>query len=320
MKLSIVIPIYNESEVIAELHKQLLDTVQLLNTQLGIASNELEFIFVNDGSKDNSLPQLLSLTQAHPFYKVINFSRNFGHQKAVTAGLQHTNGQSVVIIDADLQDPPEFIIDLYKKLQEGFDVVYAKRKKRNGESMLKRLTAKIFYRLILKITEIDIPMDTGDFRIMRRNVVDVLNSMPESHRFIRGMVSWVGFRQTGLEYERHERFAGQTKYPFKKMLRFAFDAITSFSTLPLKLLIYIGFITSFLGFAGVCYIVYIKYFTNLTITGWSSIMVTILLLGGIQLITLGIMGEYIGRLSEESKKRPLYIIEKIYTKESTEKK
>ena len=319
MKLSIVIPIYNESEVIAELHKRLLHTVQLLNTQLGIASNELEFIFVNDGSTDNSLPQLLSLTQACPFYKVINFSRNFGHQKAVTAGLHHTKGQSVVIIDADLQDPPEFIIDLYKKQQEGFDVVYAKRKKRHGESMLKRLTAKLFYRLILKITEIDIPMDTGDFRIMGRNVVDVLNSMPESHRFIRGMVSWVGFRQTGLEYDRHERFAGQTKYPLKKMLRFAFDAITSFSTLPLKLLIYIGFITSFLGFTGVCYIVYIKYFTDLTITGWSSIMVTILLLGGVQLITLGIMGEYIGRLSEESKKRPLYIIEKIYTKESAEK-
>jgi len=317
MKLSVVIPIYNESEVIEELHKRLLNTAQLLYSQLGIGEKELEFIFINDGSKDNSLPQLLSLAQTHSFYKVINFSRNFGHQKAATAGLHHTQGDSVVIIDADLQDPPEFIVDLYKKQQEGFDVVYAKRKKRHGESFLKRVTAKMFYRLILKITEIDIPMDTGDFRIMRKNVVDVLNSMPESHRFIRGMVSWVGFRQTGLEYDRHERFAGQTKYPFKKMLRFAFDAITSFSTLPLKLLIYIGFFTSFLGFTGVCYIIYIKYFTNVTITGWSSIMVTVLLLGGIQLITLGIMGEYIGRLSEESKKRPLYIIEKIYTKTSS---
>lgn len=315
MKLSVIIPIYNESEVIAELHKRLLHTIHLLDVEVGITTKELEFIFVNDGSRDNSLPHLLSLTQTHPFYKVINFSRNFGHQKAVTAGLHHAKGQSVAIIDADLQDPPEYIIDLYKKQEEGFDVVYAKRKKRRGESMLKRFTANLFYRLILTITEIDIPMDTGDFRIMRRNVVDVLNSMPESHRFIRGMVSWVGFRQTGLEYDRHERFAGQTKYPFKKMLRFAFDAITSFSTLPLKLLIYIGFITSFVGFLGVCYVVYIKYFTDLTITGWSSIMVTILLLGGIQLITLGIMGEYIGRLSEESKNRPLYIIEKIYSKD-----
>lgn len=319
MKLSIVIPIYNESEVIAELHKRLLHTAKLLNTELGIAENEFEFIFVNDGSKDDSLPQLLSLTHTYTFYKVINFSRNFGHQKAVTAGLQHTQGQSVVIIDADLQDPPEFIIDLYKKQQEGFDVVYAVRKKRNSESVLKKFTAKLFYRLLLKITEIDIPVDTGDFRIMRRNVVDVLNSMPESHRFIRGMVSWVGFRQTGLAYNRDERFAGETKYPFKKMLRFAFDAITSFSILPLKLVIYTGFLTSFFGFLGICYIVYIKYFTALTITGWSSVMVTILLMGGIQLVTIGIMGEYIGRLSEESKKRPLYIIEKIYSKENTEK-
>ena len=275
----------------------------------------MEYIFINDGSKDHSLPQLVSLTQKHSNYKVINFSRNFGHQKAVTAGLHHAQGQSVAIIDADLQDPPEFIVDLFKKQQEGFDVVYAKRRMRHGESILKRFTAKIFYRLILKITEIEIPIDTGDFRIMRRNVVDVLNSMPESHRFIRGMVSWVGFRQIGLEYDRQERFAGKTKYPFKKMLRFAFDAITSFSTLPLKLMIYIGFFASFIGILGIGYIFYIKFFTTLTITGWSSIMITILLLGGVQLVTIGIMGEYIGRLSEESKKRPLYIIEKVYEKE-----
>ena len=317
MKLSIVIPIYNESEVIAELHKRLMNLAQLLHTQFGIAENELEIIFINDGSTDDSLPQLLSIAKTHTLYKVINFSRNFGHQKAVTAGLFHTQGQSVVIIDADLQDPPEFILDLYKKQQEGFDVVYAVRKKRANETVLKKLTAKIFYRLLLKITDINIPLDTGDFRIMRKNVVDVLNSMPESHRFIRGMVSWVGFRQTGLEYDRNERFAGQTKYPFKKMIRFAFDAITSFSLLPLKLVIYAGFLASFFGFLGICYIVYIKYFTALTITGWSSVMVTILLLGGIQLVTIGIIGEYIGRISEESKKRPLYIIEKIYTKENS---
>jgi len=314
MKLSIIIPIYNEHEVIAELHKRLMSTLQLLNSQLNIGSQDLEFIFINDGSTDDSLAQLLSLVHTNACYKVINFSRNFGHQKAVTAGLQHAKGQSVVIIDADLQDPPELIVDLYKKQQEGFDVVYAVRKSREGEGFLKRYTAKLFYRLIFKITDINIPIDTGDFRIMRKNVVDVLNSMPESHRFIRGMVSWVGFRQVGLEYDRQERFAGQTKYPFKKMLRFAFDAITSFSTLPLKLVIYMGFFASFIGLLGAAYIVYIKFFTTVTITGWSSIMITILLLGGVQLVTIGIMGEYIGRLSEESKKRPLYIIEKIYEK------
>src|SRR3954471_19318000 len=284
MKLSIIIPIYNEHEVIAELHKRLMSTLQLLNSQLNIGSQDLEFIFINDGSTDDSLAQLLSLVHTNACYKVINFSRNFGHQKAVTAGLQHAKGQSVVIIDADLQDPPELIVDLYKKQQEGFDVVYAVRKSREGEGFLKRYTAKLFYRLIFKITDINIPIDTGDFRIMRKNVVDVLNSMPESHRFIRGMVSWVGFRQVGLKYDRQERFAGQTKYPFKKMLRFAFDAITSFSTLPLKLVIYMGFFASFIGLLGAAYIVYIKFFTTVTITGWSSIMITILLLGGVQLV------------------------------------
>jgi polyisoprenyl-phosphate glycosyltransferase len=315
MKLSIIIPIYNEHEIIAELHHRLVQTNALFKEQLGIAADELEYIFVNDGSKDDSLAQLLSLVKTNACYKVINFSRNFGHQKAVTAGLQHTKGDCVVIIDADLQDPPEFIIDLYKKLQEGFDVVYAVRKSREGESFIKRFTAKMFYRLLFKITDINIPIDTGDFRIMRRNVVEVLNSMPESHRFIRGMVSWVGFRQTGLEYNRQERFAGETKYPFKKMLKFAFDAITSFSTLPLKMVIYLGFSASFVGLLGALYVTYIKFFTEKTITGWSSIMVVILLLGGLQLVTIGIMGEYIGRLSEESKKRPLYIIEKIYEKD-----
>jgi glycosyltransferase involved in cell wall biosynthesis len=221
------------------------------------------------------------------------------------------------LIDADLQDPPEFIIDLYKKQLEGFDVVYAVRKKRMGESFIKQITAKLFYRLLFKVTDINIPVDTGDFRIIRRNVADTLNSMPESHRFIRGMVSWVGFKQIGIEYDRQERFAGQTKYPLKKMLRFAFDAITSFSTLPLKLMIHIGFLASFIGILGVFYIVYVKLFTAQAITGWSSLMITILLMGGVQLITIGIMGEYIGRISEESKKRPLYIIEKIYEKDGS---
>ncbi len=314
MKLSVIIPIYNESEIIRELHSRLTHTSKLLHEQVGISPSETEFIFVNDGSSDDSLAQLIVLVNTTSNYKIINLSRNFGHQKAATAGLEHSKGEHVVIIDADLQDPPEFIIDLYKKLEEGYDVVYAVRKKRSGESMLKLLTAKLFYRLLYKITEINIPLDTGDFRIMRRNVVDTLNSMPESHRFIRGMVTWVGFKQIGLEYDRHERFAGQTKYPVKKMLKFAFDAITSFSTVPLKLMIYLGFLTSFVGILGIFYIFYLKFYTNQAITGWSSLMVVILLMGGVQLLTIGIMGEYIGRISEEIKKRPLYIIEKIYEK------
>lgn len=316
MKLSIVIPIYNESEIIAELHQRLIKTTELLYKEAGLSAADIEYLFINDGSTDDSLAQLIVLVNTTRIYKVINFSRNFGHQKAVTAGLEHSKGEQVVIIDADLQDPPEFIIDLYKKQQEGFDVVYAVRKNRIGENYLKIITAKLFYRLLFKVTDINIPLDTGDFRIMRRNVVNTLNSMPESHRFIRGMVSWVGFKQTGLEYTRQERFAGQTKYPFRKMLRFAFDAITSFSTLPLKLMIFTGFLASLVGLLGIIYIVYVKFCTHDAITGWSSIMITILLMGGVQLMTIGIMGEYIGRISEESKKRPLYIIEKIYERES----
>ncbi len=312
MKLSVIIPIYNESEIITELNNRLIQTSNLLLEQVRVAPSDTEYIFVNDGSADDSLAQLIVLVNSIAHYKIINLSRNFGHQRAVTAGLEHSKGEHVVIIDADLQDPPEFIIDLYKKQEEGYDVVYAVRKKRSGENIVKLLTAKLFYRLLYKVTDINIPLDTGDFRIMNRKVVDTLNNMPEAHRFIRGMVTWVGFKQIGLEYDRHERFAGQTKYPFKKMLKFAFDAITSFSTIPLKLMIYIGFITSFFGILGIFYILYLKFFTNQAITGWSSIMVVILLMGGVQLITIGIMGEYIGRISEESKKRPLYIIEKIY--------
>jgi glycosyltransferase involved in cell wall biosynthesis len=317
MKISVVIPIYNESEIISELNRRLIKTSELFHSQFGISADEMEYLFVNDGSGDDSLAQLIVLTQSNPHYKVINFSRNFGHQKAVTAGLQHAKGDCVVLIDADLQDPPEFILELYGKQLQGYDVVYAVRKTRTGESFVKRITAKLFYRLLFKVTDIDIPLDTGDFRIMRRNVVNTLNNMPESHRFIRGMVSWVGFKQIGIEYDRQERFAGQTKYPLKKMLKFAFDAITSFSTLPLKLMIYTGFFASFIGLLGMLYIVYVKLFTAQAITGWSSIMITILLMGGIQLMTIGIMGEYIGRISEESKKRPLYIIENIYERNSS---
>lgn len=313
IKLSVVIPIYNESKIISELHQRLVTMIDLLEVELHVLINEIEIIFVNDGSKDDSLSQLIALTKKNKHYKVVNFSRNFGHQKAVTAGINVSKGEHVVLIDADLQDPPEFIIDLYKKQLEGFDVVYAVRSKRKGESYFKMATAKLFYRLLFKMTDINIPLDTGDFRIMRRNVVDVLKQMPETHRFIRGMVSWVGFKQVGLEYERQERFAGETKYPIKKMIVFAIDALTSFSSAPLKLASYFGFFVSLIGLLGIVWVLYTKFFTDSNISGWSSLMVTVLFMGGVQLLTLGIIGQYIGRISEESKTRPLYIIENIYS-------
>ncbi len=316
IKLSIVIPIYNESKIISELHQRLTKTIDLMNIEFNVLANELEIIFVNDGSKDDSLSQLIALSKTNKNYKVVNFSRNFGHQKAVTAGIDVSVGNHVVLIDADLQDPPEFIIDLYRKQLEGYDVVYAVRSKRKGESLFKMTTAKLFYRLLFKMTDIHIPLDTGDFRIMRSNVVAVMKQMPETHRFIRGMVSWVGFKQIGIEYERQERFAGETKYPLKKMFAFAIDALTSFSSAPLKLATYFGFFVSLIGLLGIVWVLYTKYFTTNNITGWSSIMVTILFMGGVQLLTLGIIGQYIGRISEESKKRPLYIIENIYTENS----
>lgn len=312
IKLSVVIPIYNESKIISELHQRLIKTIDLFYHELNVLLEEIEIIFVNDGSKDDSLSQLIALTKTNNHYRVVNFSRNFGHQKAVTAGINISKGEHVVLIDADLQDPPEFIIDLYKKQLDGFDVVYAVRSKRKGESYFKTATAKLFYRLLFKMTDIDIPLDAGDFRIMNRNVVNVLKEMPETHRFIRGMVSWVGFKQTGLEYERQERFAGKTKYPLKKMIVFAIDALTSFSSAPLKVATYFGFFVSLIGLLGIVWVVYTKYFTTNNVSGWSSLMVTVLFMGGVQLLTLGIIGQYIGRISEESKKRPLYIIENIY--------
>jgi dolichol-phosphate mannosyltransferase len=312
MELSLVIPIYNEEQVIHELFKRLLGLLDTFKSKHGISPEDIEVILVNDGSKDNSLSLLVSLTKQHKSFRVLNLSRNFGHQIAVTAGIEFAKGKAVVLMDADLQDPPEFILDLYAKHKEGFDVVYAVRKQRKGESYFKLLAAKLFYRIMKKMTSIDIPLDTGDFRIMGRNVVDVLISMKERHRFIRGMVTWVGFRQVGLTYERHERFAGTSKYPLLKMMRFAWDAITSFSTTPLRMVSYLGVMVAFAGFLYSVFIIYLKIFTDQTISGWSSVMIVILFMSGINLITLGAIGEYVGRISEQSKNRPLYIIENIY--------
>jgi dolichol-phosphate mannosyltransferase len=313
-EISIVIPVYNEEETIPELYTRLLGLLTLLNEKFAISNDNVEFIFVNDGSKDNTLQSLISVTQQHASFKVINLSRNFGHQIAVTAGIEMAVGDAVVLIDADLQDPPEFIIDLYAKYKEGYDVVYAVRQRREGENFFKLATAKMFYRIMQRITNMNIPLDTGDFRIMGRNVVDVINSMKEKHRFIRGMVTWVGFKQTGLLYHRKERFAGQSKYPLIKMMRFAWDGITAFSTSPLRMVSYLGFTIASVGFLYCLYVIYAKIFTNETIQGWASVMIVTLIMSGINLITLGVIGQYIGRISEESKNRPLYIIDKIYQK------
>jgi dolichol-phosphate mannosyltransferase len=313
-EISIVIPVYNEEETIPELYTRLLGLLTLLNEKFAISNDNVEFIFVNDGSKDNTLQSLISVAQQHASFKVINLSRNFGHQIAVTAGIEMAVGNAVVLIDADLQDPPEFIIDLYAKYKEGYDVVYAVRQRREGENFFKLATAKLFYRIMQRITNMNIPLDTGDFRIMGRNVVDVINSMKEKHRFIRGMVTWVGFKQTGLLYHRKERFAGQSKYPLIKMMRFAWDGITAFSTSPLRMVSYLGFTIATVGFLYCLYVIYAKIFTNETIQGWASVMIVTLIMSGINLITLGVIGQYIGRISEESKNRPLYIIDKIYQK------
>ncbi|CAM4084995.1 glycosyltransferase family 2 protein [Vibrio neonatus] len=301
---SIVIPCYNESEVIDT-------TVQeLLSVTSNIANYQFELIFVNDGSADDTEAKLLEHNKAHDNIRVISFSRNFGHQQAVSAGLDVSTGDAVVLIDADLQDPPKLIEDMIAKWEEGFDVVYGTRASRDGESKFKLITAKWFYRLLNYLSEVKIPLDTGDFRLMDRQVVDHLIAMPEKSRFIRGMVSWIGFNQTSISYERNARFAGESKYPLTKMLKFGIDGILSFSVKPLKLSIMMGFMCSGVAMLMMLYSVYIRLMTDHWESGWASLLVAILFIGGVQLISIGILGEYIARIYNESKDRPLYIIKK----------
>lgn len=304
--ISVVVPIYFEEENIFPLYERL----------IGVVSKEMnldyEIIFVNDGSKDDSVQNIKQLIEQDQNIRLLNFSRNFGHQVAVTAGLEHTEGEVVVIIDADLQDPPELIRDMYEKYKEGYDVVYAKRKSRAGESFFKKKTAKLFYRVLDFMSDVDIPLDTGDYRLMSRRVVEQLNNMPEKNRFIRGLVTWVGYQQTYVEYNRDERHAGETGYSLSKMIKFSLDGITSFSTFPLKIATIFGVGISGISFIYILRIIYLKLFTEKTIQGWSSIMVSNLFLGGIILLTLGILGEYIGRIYTELKSRPQYIIKDKY--------
>lgn len=303
--ISVVVPMYFEQDVAEECYSRLKKTVEENNINY-------EFIFINDGSTDRTLEILKKIGNVDKNVKIIDFARNFGHQVAVTAGIFHAKGDAVVLIDADLQDPPELIVDMIHKWQEGYDVVYGKRAKRKGESAFKLITAKYFYKFLEAMSEIKIPKDTGDFRLMDRKVVEAFKMMPERNRFIRGMVSWIGFKQTFIEYQRDERYAGETKYPLKKMIRFAADGIISFSSKPLKLVTDLGIITILVSFALLIYIIFEKLFLKSTIEGWASIMVGITFFSGIQIFSLGIIGSYISRIYDESKNRPLYFIkEKI---------
>jgi len=271
-----------------------------------------ELLFVNDGSKDKTLDILRALATLDENVKVINFSRNFGHQTAVTCGIDMATGDAIVLIDADLQDPPEQIKNMVNLWHQGYDVVYGKRKKRNGETLFKRFTAKCFYKVLSLISEVDIPMDTGDFRLIDKSVATAFSSMPERNRFVRGMIAWLGFNQTHIEYERDERFAGKTKYPLKKMLKFAGDGLISFSSKPLKLMSRIGFLTILVAFITLVYSLVQKLIGGSTSSGWASLMVAITFFSGVQLFSIGILGEYIARIYDESKNRPLYIIKDKY--------
>lgn len=299
--LSVVAPVYNEEAILPELYRR-------VSAVLDGAGLSWELVLVNDGSRDRS-PQIMRELHARDSrVKVVDFARNFGHQVAITAGADYARGEAVAIIDADLQDPPEVILDLLAKWREGYEVVYAVRSERKGETWFKESTAKLFYQIIHRITYIDIPMDTGDFRLMDRKVVDTLKTMREKHRFMRGLSVWVGFRQTGVKYVRAERYAGETKYPFKKMFKFALDGITSFSYFPLQLATYVGFASAILAVLGIIVTVVLRLSGSQAFYGQATTLVAVLFLGGVQLIFLGVIGEYLGRIYDEVKGRPLYIV------------
>jgi len=301
-RLEIVIPVFNEAECLDELMRR------LLALKASMAEVEIGFAFVNDGSTDATMSKLADYASRHPFIKVLDFSRNFGHQIAVTAGLDHVDADYVAIIDADLQDPPELIEEMYCKAKTGIDIVYGKRMTRKGETWFKKLTAGTFYRFISRMCDVDIPEDTGDFRLISRRVLNAVKLMREKHRFLRGMMPWVGFTSEPLLYHRDERHAGETKYPLKKMVKFALDAIFSFSNTPIRVATYTGvFIVCFGVLSGVV-LLYLRFFTKYSVPGITAAILTIILLGGMQIIMLGIIGEYIGRIFEESKNRPLYLL------------
>jgi dolichol-phosphate mannosyltransferase len=300
---SIIAPIYNEIDNITTLYER-------VTAVMDPTDEPWEFVMIDDGSSDGSTEAILELSKKDSRIVPVIFARNFGHQIAVTAGLDYSQGEAVIIIDADLQDPPEVILDLIGKWREGYEVVYATRSKREGESWFKLFTAAAFYRLIQRITDVDLPMDTGDFRLLDHKVVEVMNQMREKHRFLRGMSVWVGFKQTGVEYERAERFAGETKYLLKKMFRLASDAITGFSYFPLQIATYLGIFAAGTGILAILVMIVLRLTGSQLFYGQATTLIAVLFLGGVQLISIGMLGEYIGRLYDEAKGRPLYIVRK----------
>ena len=299
--LSVIVPCFNEAAVIEHAHAR-------LEAALRAITPDFEIIYVDDGSRDSTAELLQAIQQAHREVRVLRLSRNFGHQIAVSAGLDYATGDAVVLIDADLQDPPEVIAAMVAKWREGFHVVYGQRSERAGESRFKLWTAHAFYRLINRLSEVPIPLDTGDFRLMDRAVVDALRRMREKHRMLRAMTSWVGFKQVAVPYERAERFAGESKYPLRKMLAFALDGIISFSAIPLRVVTMVGLAFSGLSVLGILYALAMRLWTSNWVAGWTLIFITLMMIGGLQFIFLGVMGEYIGRIYSEAKDRPLFLI------------
>lgn len=305
--LSIVVPLYNEEGNVAPLFAR-------IEPVLARLPESHEIVIVNDGSDDATAQRVREQMRKGNKVVLVNLSRNFGHQLAATAGIETASGDAVILMDGDLQDPPELIADFVAKWREGYDVVYAIRRSRRGESTFKLLTARLFYRIVRRLTKVDIPVDAGDFRLMSRRVVEALRRSTERHRFLRGMVSWVGFRQIGIPYDRDVRYSGKTKYPFTKMLRFAVDGITSFSDAPLRFASYLGFCASFVAFVYALYVIISKLFNINPLgytPGWASTIVAVLFLGGVQLIGIGILGEYLGRVYDEVKGRPIYIVSDV---------
>jgi dolichol-phosphate mannosyltransferase len=300
VELSVVIPVYNEQEILPELHRRLTES-------LGTLGLSYEVVLVNDGSRDESPRLMAEICARDKAFRAIHFSRNFGHQAAVTAGIDHAAGKAVVVMDADLQDPPEVLPELIAKWREGYEVVYGVRRKRK-EGPLKRLAYFTFYRLLKRMTAVDIPLDAGDFALIDRRVADMLKALPERNRFVRGLRSWVGFRQIGVEYERDARFAGEVKYTFSKLMRLALDGMISFSYVPLRLAVYLGLLVSGASFLVALYIIWLKLTIGIDLKGWASTSVIMLFLGGVQLLTIGFIGEYVSRIYDEVKQRPVYVV------------
>ncbi|HEX3224587.1 MAG TPA: glycosyltransferase family 2 protein [Gaiellaceae bacterium] len=301
--ISVVAPVFNEHSTLPELHRRLTDVLGTLGPY--------EIVLVDDGSSDGSWDALLELAARDPHLRLLRLSRNFGHQAALSAGLDAAGGEAIVLMDADLQDPPELIPQLVGKWREGFDVVYAIRGEREGEPRLRLASISLFYRLLYRITSTDIPQNVGDFRLLSRRAADAITAMPERARFLRGMTSWIGFRQTGVQYTREARFAGESKYPPRKLLRLALDGITSFSTAPIKLVTALGFALVVFCVGVLAWTLYVRFFTSHHPQGWTSVIAVVLLLGGVQLLSLGVIGQYVARIFDETKQRPLYLVDEV---------